>query len=52
MSEIIYTPSDNHSYANCNYINSDVVDKDIDDVDYSKYAEDDSDEEMANLLDY
>lgn len=33
-------------------IDNDVIDKDIDDVDYSKYAEDDSDEDMAIKLGY
>lgn len=52
MAKVIYTPApdevDNHQIN----INADVLDTDMDDVDYSKYAVDDSDEEMANLLDY
>ncbi len=33
-------------------IDNDVINTDIDDVDYSKYSEDDSDVESANKFDY
>lgn len=51
--KIEYTPPETNSKVEYVLdVNNDVIDKDIDDVDYSKYAEDDSDEEMAIKLGY
>lgn len=33
-------------------LNNDIINNDIDDIDYSKYQEDDSDVESANKFDY
>lgn len=52
MSKIIYTESENKISIQTINVNTDIVSTDIDDVDYSKYADDDSDENMAELLDY
>lgn len=45
-------PEDNTIVNYSIAIDNDIIDKDIDDVDYSKYAEDDSDENMAVKLGY
>lgn len=45
-------PEDNTIVNYSIAIDNDIIDKDIDDVDYSKYAEDDSDEDMAAKLGY
>lgn len=51
--KIEYTPPETTSKVEYALdVNNDVIDRDIDDVDYSKYAEDDSDEEMAIKLGY
>lgn len=52
MSKIIYTESENKISVQTINVNTDIISTDIDDVDYSKYVDDDSDEDMANLLDY
>lgn len=51
--QIEYIEPDNNTVVNYFIdIDNDIIDKDIDDVDYSKYIEDDSDEDMAIKLGY
>lgn len=53
MSKFKYIPPERKITADFSAeIDSDVLNNDIDFVDYSKYREDDSDEEMARLLGY
>ena len=48
---IINTNKNNFDTASIE-INNDVINNDIDDIDYNKYQEDDSDENYANKFDY
>ena len=51
--QIEYIEPDNNTIVNYSIdIDNNIIDKDIDDVDYSKYIEDDSDEDMAIKLGY
>lgn len=50
---IEYIEPENNTIVNYSInIDNNIINKDIDDVDYSKYAEDDSDEDMAVKLGY
>lgn len=50
---IEYIEPENNTIVNYSInIDNNIIDKDIDDVDYSKYAEDDSNEDMAVKLGY
>lgn len=48
---IINTNKNNFDTASVE-INNDIINNDIDDIDYNKYQEDDSDENYANKFDY
>ena len=52
MGTITYIPPSKSTSDKSIEIDNNIIDKDIDDVDYSKYAVDDSDSDMAEIFDY